>query len=66
MVARGGIHNESLVSRLLSNKIVKMVLAAIIGALLGAIISLTVNCTLVEISLNPFFSVVRGVCPCGV
>ncbi len=59
MMRGGPSQNDSLLQRLLSNKIVKMILAGIIGAMLGAIISLTVNCTLVEISLNPFFSVVR-------
>ena len=56
---RGGQGEETLVQRLLANNYVKMILSGVIGALLGAVISLTVNCTLVEISLNPFFSVVR-------
>jgi hypothetical protein len=46
-------------SQLTGNKCVRLTLALLVGAVLGALISLTVNCTLVEISLNPFFSVVR-------
>eukprot|EP00954_Amorphochlora_amoebiformis_P028318 1391483-Amorphochlora_amoeboformis.AAC.3 len=38
--------------------------AALSGSLLGAIISFTVNCTLVEISVNAFFAVYFGVLFC--
>ena len=47
-------------SQLTGNKCFKLTAALCVGAALGAIVSLTVNCTLVEISLNPFFSVVRA------
>jgi hypothetical protein len=50
-------------SQLTGNKCFRLTAALCIGAALGAIVSLTVNCTLVEISLNPFFSVVRFFSP---
>ena len=37
------------------------IISGIIGALLGALSSLIVNCTLIEISINPFFSVYFGI-----
>ena len=52
----------------------RLVGAVISGALLGAALSFVVNCTLVEISLNPFFSFYFGIlflasaraeCPCS-
>eukprot|EP00466_Bigelowiella_natans_P017008 jgi/Bigna1/146993/aug1.126_g21701 len=44
-----------------NSQVLNMAVAALIGALLGVIISFTVNCTLVEISVNAFFAVYFGV-----
>lgn len=46
---------------LLERPIVRLGLAATVGVLLGAFVSFTVNCTLVEISINAFFSFYFGV-----
>ena len=37
----------------------KLIVGFLTGALLGIIVSWVVNCALAEISLNPFFSLVR-------
>jgi hypothetical protein len=45
-------------SQLLENKLIQNLLAALVGALIGIFASFTVNCTLVEISINLFFGYV--------
>jgi len=45
----------------LSNKTSRLVFAFAVGALIGVLSSFTVNCTLVEISINPFFAFYFGV-----
>lgn len=48
-------------SQLLENKLIQSLIAALIGAMIGIFASFTVNCTLVEISINTFFAYVsRG------
>jgi len=44
-----------------TNSRARYALAGVIGALLGMVASFTVNCTLVEISINGFFAVYFGV-----
>lgn len=46
---------------LTENKHVRMTFAFVVGAILGVIVSFTVNCTLVEISINAFFAVYFGI-----
>eukprot|EP00743_Colponemidia_sp_Colp-15_P002609 GILK01002826.1.p1 GENE.GILK01002826.1~~GILK01002826.1.p1 ORF type:complete len:244 (+),score=18.59 GILK01002826.1:61-792(+) len=49
--------------RLLQNRafLYRAISSGVIGALIGAAISLIVNCTLVEISLNPYFATYFGI-----
>ena len=43
------------------SSIVRSGIAAILGAIFGVAVSWIVNCTLVEISLNSFFGILRNV-----
>jgi hypothetical protein len=43
------------------NPIVRLVISFIAGALIGIVVSFTVNCTLVEISINEFFAMYFGI-----
>lgn len=47
-------------TKLLDNRVVQHVLAALVGAMIGIFASFTVNCTLVEISINTFFAYYFG------
>jgi len=44
-----------------SQKLTRLTLAFLAGAVIGILVSFTVNCTLVEISINAFFAVYFGI-----
>jgi hypothetical protein len=57
------VEMSAYVETVLSSAAWKYSVSAVVGAVIGVLISFIVNCTLVEISINAFFAVVRTLTP---